>query len=76
MSVAVLRVRAMELLARPAAAASSCCACARPSLQLPAPGTSRPRRLGFPTLRAAAAAAIAAEPVRAPSRRLYRLILL
>jgi hypothetical protein len=76
MSVAVLRVRAMELLARPAAAASS--SCARPSLQLPAPGTSRPRRPGFPTLRAAAAAAaaIAAEPVRAPSRRLYRLILL
>jgi hypothetical protein len=74
MSVAVLRVRAMELLARPAAAASSCCA--RTSLQLPAPGTSRPRRPGFPTLRAAAAAAIAAEPVRAPSRWIYRLILL
>ncbi|KAG0515333.1 hypothetical protein BDA96_10G269200 [Sorghum bicolor] len=55
----------LQLLVRPAATAPSS-ARARPSLRLPAPaaGPSRPRRPGFPTLRAAAAAAaaIAAEP--------------
>ncbi|CAN6163305.1 unnamed protein product [Urochloa humidicola] len=57
----------MELLVRAAAAASS--SSPRPSLQLPrracavpGPCRTRPRRSGFPSLRAAAAAAIAVEP--------------